>query len=122
METNTLSPAAIDAIASAIGARPDFQAVVNELVKSLPTAIAESAVDVKEEVTAITLAKLRESLDKMDTRKIAVAVLANERLRGKIKVQIDDLGLGVSERLKADIKEVLTTETNLTRNLLTAHR
>lgn len=122
METNTLSPAAIDAIASAIGARPDFQAVVNELVKSLPTAIAESAVDVKEEVTAITLAKLRESLDKMDTRKIAVAVLANERLRGKIKVQIDDLGLGVSERLKADIKEVLTTETNLTRNLLTARR
>jgi hypothetical protein len=122
MVNNTLSPSTIDALASSIESSPHFKAVLDELIESLPAAIAESAVDVKEEVTAITLTKLRESLDKMDTRKIAVAVIANERLRGKIKVQIDDLGLGVSERLKADIKEVLTTETNLTRNLLTARR
>lgn len=122
MVNNTLSPSTIDALASSIESSPNFKAVLDELIKSLPSAIAESAVDVKEEVAEIALAKLRESLDKMDTRKIAVAVLANERLRGTIKVQIDDLGLGVSERLKADIKDLMLTETNLIRNLLTARR
>ena len=117
-----LSPSTKEAILESIKEHPAFLAAVNDLLEHIPEKLAESVVDIESDVTAITLAKLRESLDKMDTRKIAVAVLANERLRGKIKVQIDDLGLGVSERLKADIKEVLTTETNLTRNLLTARR
>ncbi|NJM76253.1 MAG: hypothetical protein HC852_11250 [Acaryochloridaceae cyanobacterium RU_4_10] len=122
MIDNTLSPSTVDALTSFIESSPSFKAILNELVESLPDTIAESAVEVKEEVASFALAKLRESLSNMDTRKIAEAVLANDRLRGKIKVEIDDLGLGVSQRLQADIKELMTTEINLTRNLLTARR
>jgi hypothetical protein len=120
--TKTFSNSTKAAIASSIEANPAFRAVLATLIESIPTALAESAVDVEAEVIEVALARLRESLDKVDTRKIAEAVLANDRLRGKIKVQIDDLGLGVSQRLKADLIEAMTTEVNLTRNLLTARR
>jgi hypothetical protein len=117
-----LSPQAKDAILESLKNHPAFLAAIHELQEHLPETLAEGVVDIESEIKALALAKLRENLDKMDTSKIVAAVLANEQLRGKIMVQVEDLGLGFSERLKADLKEAMITETNLIRNLLTARR
>ena len=122
VETKTLSPATVDALTASITSRPDFQAILDELVEAIPETIAESAVDIRDEVAAAALSELREKLKNLDTAKIIAAVLANEKLRGKIMVQVEDLGIGFSERLKADLKEAMINETNLIRNLLTARR
>ena len=122
MDTKTLSPTTVNALTASITSRPDFQAILDELVKAIPETIAESAIDIREEVAAAALFELREKLKNVDTSKIIAAVLANEKLRGKIMVQVDDLGIGFSERLKADLKEAMINETNLIRNLLTARR
>jgi hypothetical protein len=117
-----LSPSTKQAILDSIEKHPAFLAVIDDLLREMPERLADSVVDIEVEVIAITLAKLRERLDTLDTEKIVQAVLGNERLRGKIKIQIDDLGLGISERLKTDLIAAMTTEVNLTRNLLTARR
>jgi hypothetical protein len=121
MATN-LSPSTKEAILESIEKHPAFLAVLDDFLENIPERLADSVVDVETECIEIALIKLRERLDKIDTSKIAEAVLANDRLRGKIKVKIDNLGLGISQRLQADLKEFMTTEINLTRNLLTARR
>ena len=117
-----LSPHAKDAIVESFRYHPALLAAVHELQQQLPETIAKGVVDIEEEIKALALAKLRENLDKMDTSKIVAAVLANDKLRGKIMVQVEDLGIGFTERLKADLKEAIINETNLIRNLLTARR
>jgi hypothetical protein len=121
MVTN-LSSHAKDAILESLKNHPAFLAAIHELQKHLPETMAEGIVDIESEIKALALAKLRENLDKMDTSKIVAAVLANEKLRGKIMVEVEDLGIGFSERLKADLREAIIHQTNLIRNLLTARR
>jgi anti-sigma28 factor (negative regulator of flagellin synthesis) len=115
MQVDQLSPIAKETIIEQIQADPEFQRIIDGFLDVVPERLANELID-------FALARLRDNLDKIDTRKIAKAVIANEQLRGKIKVEIDDLGLGISARLQADIKEALSTESNLVRNLLTARR
>lgn len=121
-QVNCLSSIAKETIIEQIQNDPEFQKIIDDFLDAVPERIANGLFYVETELIDFALCQLRENLDKIDTRKIAEAVIANEQLRGKVKVEIDDLGLGISARLQADIKEVLTTEVNLVRNLLTARR
>jgi hypothetical protein len=121
-QVDRLSPIAKETIIEQIQNDPEFQRIIDGFLDVVPERLASGLFDIEVELIDFALARFRDNLDKIDTHKIAEAVIANEQLRGKVKVEIDDLGLGISARLQADIKEVLSTETNLIRNLLTARR
>jgi hypothetical protein len=106
----------------AIANDPIISHLAAEIRRTIPDRIVESAVAFDSQVNQAIIDVLAQSLNQIDVQAIAKQVLSNESLKGRVAIQINDLGLGLEERIKSAITTQLRQEHEQIRNLLAARR
>ncbi|MGB8699104.1 MAG: hypothetical protein WCD18_06785 [Thermosynechococcaceae cyanobacterium] len=101
---------------------PNMIALVEELRTSLPKELAVQAAKFEDWVLDAAMDELKSAVETIDSVALANALLSNKALQGKLAVPLNDIAMGFSERLKADIKEQIHAETQSIHNLLAARK
>lgn len=109
-------------VAETLHDNPHMNALLEELHTSLPQELAHQAAKFEDWVVDAAMAELQTSIEKIDSVALANALLSNKVLQGKLAVPLNDIAMGFSERLKADIKEQIHNETQSIHNLLAARK
>ncbi len=97
-----------------------FQAVLEEIKRSLPLRLIQLAGEVDQTVFDLAIEELTAAAANLDTHAIAEAVLNDQVLRGRIAIKIQEVGFGLSERMKADLDAAIQRKTDALRNLRAA--
>jgi hypothetical protein len=109
-------------IAEYLRADPAFNRLVEHLRQRLPEQILAHAATYEAWVLEGVVAELRTTIEQIDTKALARALLSNQALQGKVAVSIHDLGLGLTAQIQQAIHEQIQQETAQIQNLLLARR
>jgi hypothetical protein len=121
-----------DEIAVAIKNHPSFnerldealEKILDELIPLFPESIAQSAVAAQSEVMAVARQRLKEKLDEVDPQKlgqaVAQAILKNGRPGALLKLELEQDCLLTKTLIMDAVREQISSETALIRNLLEA--
>ncbi|HEY9828197.1 MAG TPA: hypothetical protein V6D19_22390 [Stenomitos sp.] len=101
---------------------PSMIALLEELHTSLPQEFIAQAEKFEDWVLEAAMAELKTTIEAIDPVALATALLSNQALQRKVAVPLNDIASGFAERLKAEIQQQITNETQQIHNLLAARR
>lgn len=110
------------AVAETLQENPSMAALVEELRRTLPQELAHQAAKFEDWVLDAAMEELQSTIEAFDSVALAKALLSNKALQGKLAVPLNGIAMSLSERIKADIKAQIESETQQIHNLLAARR
>jgi hypothetical protein len=116
------SQATNEVIRATLSQDPRFTRILDELRTRLPKDMVQQAQVFEDWVLDAVMDELKSSIETIDSVALAKALLSNKVLQGKLAVPLNEIASSFSERLKADVKELMYSETQAIHNLLAARK
>jgi hypothetical protein len=101
---------------------PGFTRLLEHLRESLPEEILTQAATFQDWLLEKVVIELQATIEGLDIKGLAKAVLSNDSLKGKVALHINDLGFGLNAQIKQAITDQIHSEIALIQNLLSARR
>jgi hypothetical protein len=111
-----------EVVRAALAQDPRFAKILLELRDHLPHTLTQRAETFEEWVLDAVMDELKATIEHIDAAALANALLSNKVLQQKLAVPLNGIASGFSERLKAEIQQQITNETQQIHNLLAARR